>query len=63
MSYELQKVIELTNRIRSNYDKIILPIMKLQEMVNKITATSREITSSFSKVISESIPPYYGQLA
>lgn len=64
MSYELQKVNELTNRIRSNYEKIILlPVIRQQEMVNKITAISRKTTSSFSKVISESIHLYYGQLA
>ena len=63
MSYELQKVNELTNRIRSNYKKTMLPVIRQQEMVNKITAISRKTTSSFSKVISESIHPYYGQLA
>lgn len=63
MSYELQKVNKLTNRIRSNYEKIMLPVIRQQEMVNKITATSREIASSLSKVISESISPYYEQLA
>lgn len=63
MSYELQKVNELTNRIRSNYEKIMLPVIRQQEMANKITAISRKTTSSFSKVISESIHPYYGQLA
>lgn len=62
MSYELQKVNKLTNRIRS-YEKIMLPVIRQQEMVNKITAISGEIASSLSKVISESIPPYYEQLA
>ncbi len=63
MYYELQKVNKLTSHIRSNYEKIMLPVIRQQEMVNKITAISGEIASSLSKVISESISSYYEQIA
>ena len=63
MSPELQKSIELSNRIQSNYEKTMAPVIRQQELANTMTAASRAIASSLSKAISESIQPYYSQLA
>ena len=60
---ELQKVSELADTIQSSYVKIMAPVKQRQELVDSITKSTRLIASGLAKAISESIQPYYNQLA
>lgn len=60
---ELQKVSELADTIQSSYVKIMAPVKQRQELVDSMTKSTRLIASGLAKAISESIQPYYNQLA
>lgn len=60
---ELQKASELSNTIQSSYAKMIEPVARQQELIDSMTKSTRLIATGLSKAISESIQPYYRQLA
>ncbi len=60
---ELQKASELSNTIQSSYAKMMAPVTRQQELIDSMTKSTRLIASGLSEAISESIQPYYRQLA